>query len=127
MLKKCLSLVLTLCMILTLCIVQPVAYAQPDDAMVEIIAKLSDFQKGSTISLESDGYIGIPVDVSVYYDFDAHGKAVPGYNKTPVILYVVNIQFNSLHLLNRNPRRHNQSIHHHLEYIELQFPLLLHL
>ena len=65
------------------------------DAMIEINAseKLSEaFVK--KMQLDDDGYIGIPVDLSFYYDYAAHGKAQPVGWLDPdgdaVVLYVVN-------------------------------------
>ena len=46
------------------------------------------YKQGDTVSLENDGTIGIPVDLSVYYSADE--KSSPGYNGTAVILYVIN-------------------------------------
>ena len=62
------------------------------DAMEDILSdtELSAFKQGATQKISSDGYIGIPVEVTVYYDHATHGAAVPGYWGTPVILYVVN-------------------------------------
>lgn len=59
------------------------------DAMVDIRENFSSYQIGATKRLEDDGYIGIPVEMTVYFDSEHH-TAVTGYNGTPVILYVVN-------------------------------------
>ena len=59
------------------------------DATVEIEANLSEYKLGDTITVDNDGYIGIPVKVSTYYD-TAKGATKPGYNGTPLIVYVVN-------------------------------------
>jgi hypothetical protein len=59
------------------------------DAMIEIESKLSAYKVGDTVSVADDGYIGIPVKVSTYYD-TAKGVTKPGYNGTPLIVYVVN-------------------------------------
>ena len=48
----------------------------------------ASYKMGDTQSVANDGYIGIPVKISVYYD-SANGNAVPGFNGTPSILYVV--------------------------------------
>jgi len=42
------------------------------------------------IMLESDGYIGIPVDIAVLYNEKRFGTVKPGANGTPIILYVIN-------------------------------------
>ena len=66
-----------------------------EDAM-EAIEKddtLNAYRQGETQSFEDDGYIGIPYEVTVYYDYKGKGAAVPGYmtlGATPVVLYVVN-------------------------------------
>ena len=69
--------------------------ANKTDAMIEINAseKLSGaFVKKMTLA--DDGYIGIPVELSFYYDYANHGKANPiGYlnpDGDAVVLYVVN-------------------------------------
>ena len=49
------------------------------DATVEIEANLSEYKLGDTITVDNDGYIGIPVKVSTYYD-TATGATKPGYN-----------------------------------------------
>ena len=59
------------------------------DATLEIEANLSAYKIGDTITVENEGYIGIPVKVSTYYD-TAKGATKPGYNGTPLIVYVVN-------------------------------------
>jgi len=68
------------------------------DAMEEINADgvLDSYLCGGVQEYEDDGYIGIPYEVSVYYDNATHGKARAGYmatGATPVILYVVNADF----------------------------------
>ena len=63
-----------------------------EDAMTAIEAdnSLAAFKQGETKTLNNDGYIGIPVEVTVYYDYATWGAAKPGYNGTAVILYIVN-------------------------------------
>ena len=63
-----------------------------EDAMTAIKAdaELSAFKRGDTVRYETDGYIGIPVELTVYYDYAAFGMTNPGYNGTVTILYVVN-------------------------------------
>ena len=62
---------------------------EKEDASVDIKAGLESYIQGTTQSFTDDGYIGIPYEITVYYD-TVKGKAVPGYNGTPVILYVIN-------------------------------------
>ncbi len=55
---------------------------------------LSGYKQGDTQLLSTDGYIGIPAEISVY--FDSAKEATPGYmttGGTPLILYVVNAYF----------------------------------
>ena len=60
-----------------------------EDSMIEIEKEFSDYRIGQTQELSDDGYIGIPVRITVYFDKDNH-TAVTGYNGTPLIIYVVN-------------------------------------
>ena len=61
------------------------------DAMKNINSdtELNSCRQGDVQTVESDGYIGIPVEVTVYYDI-TKGASKPGYGGTPVILYAVN-------------------------------------
>ncbi len=65
-----------------------------EDAMtgIEEDETLNLFKQGEKQSISDDGYIGIPVEITVYFD-SVSGSAKPGYNGTPVILYVVNAGF----------------------------------
>ena len=66
--------------------------------------KLFDkFSVSAPIILENDGYIGIPVKVSVLFDSNAH-KAMPGYRKTPIMIYVLNAN------IERNGKDSDESI-----------------
>ncbi|MBQ3017299.1 MAG: Ig-like domain-containing protein [Clostridia bacterium] len=87
------GLIIVLCLSLGIAIV---AAASTDgeavDAMVEIESNLAAYKIGDTATLDSDGYIGIPMEISVYFDKEKH-TAVPDYmanGGTPVIIYVVN-------------------------------------
>ena len=57
---------------------------------IEGDTELSAYKQGDKQTVADDGYIGIPVEVTVYYDYATFGAAKAGYNGTPVILYVVN-------------------------------------
>ena len=61
------------------------------DAMTAIESALSSKKIGKTTSVANDGYIGIPVEVSVYH---GGGAVKSGYDidATPVVIYVVNTQ-----------------------------------
>lgn len=62
-----------------------------DDAMEDILADVTLSQnKIETYKLENDGYLGIPVEFTYYYDYTTHGAPKTGYNGTPLIMYVVN-------------------------------------
>ena len=63
-----------------------------EDAMLEIEADgtLAAYKQGETVTLSSDGYIGIPVEISVYHSSDGTPKSGYDTDATPVILYVVN-------------------------------------
>ena len=71
---------------------------KPKENAMEKIEKdetLAAFKQGDTLSFDDDGYIGVPYKVSVYFD-SSKGAATPGYmtnGATPVILYVVNADF----------------------------------
>ena len=69
------------------------AQSEAVDAMdaIEADSELSAFKKGETQSIADDGYIGIPVEISVYFSGEnsdiVHGEVI---NATPVVVYVVN-------------------------------------
>jgi len=84
-LKRALMLLMSLMIILPVGI--PVM--AEENAVTSIESALSSYKTGATINVNDDGYIGIPVDVSVYFN-KAEFTAKPGYGGTPVIIYVVN-------------------------------------
>ena len=63
------------------------------DAMEAILADetIASSKKGDTVKLDKDGYIGIPVEISVYYSGE-NGDVITGKDigATPVVIYVVN-------------------------------------
>jgi len=61
-----------------------------NDASAAIKEKFAEKQIGNTVAQSNDGYIGIPVEVTTFYDYGTHGKAKTGYNGTPLVIYVVN-------------------------------------
>ena len=93
--RKRTSTIVAIILAITLISVALVVYAYANsgngqtDAMIDIEASLSAYKIGETISVKNDGYIGIPVEVSNYYD-TSKGATKPGYNGTPLIVYVVN-------------------------------------
>lgn len=65
------------------------------DAMTAIEASLAEkYRVLEPTVIANDGYIGIPVEYSVYYD-TAKGNAVPGFTVnggTPMVMYIVNTE-----------------------------------
>ena len=57
-------------------------------AMIEIEANLSEYRKGAVKYIATDGYIGIPVQVSIYRKGNDAVKS--GVGGTPIVMYVVN-------------------------------------
>ncbi|MBQ9785750.1 MAG: hypothetical protein IJW29_09630 [Clostridia bacterium] len=101
--NRILSILLLLCMIVPMLpLTSLIAWAgtlsendTESNAMTAILADgvLGLSKQGDTQSFADDGYIGIPYEVTVYYDYATHGKATAGFmteGATPVILYVVN-------------------------------------
>ena len=60
------------------------------NAMTESEATLGQYKDGATKTVADDGYIGIPVDVSVYRDVTKPVKSGYDIDATPFIIYVVN-------------------------------------
>ncbi len=94
--KRLLSLLLLTAMLLPMFPTLPMpTFAAGTDAMdaIEADNTLSAYKQGDTTRVSDDGYIGIPYEVTVYYDYATHGKAKAGYmttGSTPVMMYVVN-------------------------------------
>ena len=57
-------------------------------SMVEIENNFAEYRLGDVKRIENDGYIGIPVQLSVYYDSEV--PVTSGVGGTPIILYVIN-------------------------------------
>ena len=91
--RSLLIIVLSLCLILTVVTVSIFASSEGEavDAMTEIEANLSEYKMGETFCISDDGYLGIPMEISVYFDSE-NNTPVSGYTSTPVIIYVVNTQ-----------------------------------
>ena len=88
-------LALLLCLAALVCALVVTVFAageDKEDATVAIEAAFADKKVGTTVTISDDGYIGIPVKVSTYYDYAKHGAAKPGYNATIAVMYVVNTQ-----------------------------------
>ena len=94
--KRIISLLLIFCMVFSLL---PLGVIKADatqedeqvkeDAMDSINSDLNEFKLGQTQTIADDGYIGIPVEISIYFD-SANYTVRSGYGGTPVIIYVVN-------------------------------------
>ena len=66
------------------------AFVAAKDAMTDIQSELGEYKDGQTKTVTSDGYIGIPVDISVYRDKTKPVTSGNGIDATPVVIYVVN-------------------------------------
>ena len=63
------------------------------DAMPAIREALdTDYRIGDTVTVENDGYIGIPVKMTTYFDKSRSADVRGGYRGTPILLYVINTQ-----------------------------------
>lgn len=68
------------------------SYAEGDDAMTAIEESLMDYRCADITKEANDGYLGIPVEVSVYKDPSVSVKSGKAIDATPIIIYVVNTQ-----------------------------------
>ena len=98
--KRILAFLLTLCMLVTavpLGVLPTFAASEGGeeideervDAMDAINSALSGYMIGEKQVIADDGYIGIGVELSIYFDKE-NNTVKSGYNGTPVIVYVVN-------------------------------------
>ncbi|MBE6536571.1 MAG: hypothetical protein E7673_01320 [Ruminococcaceae bacterium] len=60
------------------------------DAMTAIEAAFAEYKIGETKKAAKDDYVSEAPEVTTYYDYNAHGVAVPDYKGTQLVLYVVN-------------------------------------
>ena len=89
--KKITLIVLMACILALTAVFTVMSFAKDEnDAMNEITAAFSDKQIGEKVRLENDGYIGIPVELTTYYDYATFGPAKTGYYGTNIALYFVN-------------------------------------
>lgn len=66
------------------------ADAEPD-AMIEIREAFDEnYKVGESYTLQNDGYLGIEVEFTTYYDASRFGTAKSGYRGTNVAIYFVN-------------------------------------
>ncbi len=89
---KLLALLLCVAALIGALVVTAVATGEEEkeDATVAIEGAFSAKKIGETQKLTRDGYIGIPLEVTTYYDYATHGAAKPGYNGTIAVMYFVN-------------------------------------
>ena len=62
--------------------------SEKNDARINGEGNLADFKIGNTVTVD-DGYIGIPVELSIFFDKSNH-QIKSGYGGTNVIIYVIN-------------------------------------
>lgn len=92
--RKGLLTVLVLLLVLSciFCVVSLVTFADESikikGAMIDIEANLSEYRLGDVKYVADDGYIGIPVQISVYHN--GNESVTSGIGGTPVMIYVVN-------------------------------------
>lgn len=90
--KKSIALIVSLLSILAILIgtlVFSVFASEEDDAMIDIETALSAYQVGEKVSFP-DGYIGIPVEFTTYYNYNKFGAAKTDYYGTNIGVYFVN-------------------------------------
>ena len=88
--KKLIFIVLAVTLLILATSFTLVSFASGEsDAMADVEASLADYKITDTVFVEDDGYIGIPVKVSIFFD-KVDYSVKTGYNGTPVIIYVVN-------------------------------------
>ena len=65
------------------------------DMMEAILADptLNEYKQGDTVTIANDGYIGIPVELTIYYDASKPTKSGNDVDATNLILYIVNADF----------------------------------
>ncbi len=57
---------------------------------------LAQYRQGDTQTIANDGYIGIPVDITTYYDSSKPTKSGNEVDSTNLVIYVVNIEFDRI-------------------------------
>ena len=91
--KKTGLILLLACVLALAAVFTIVSFADTDaiDAMIEIEASFNEeYLIGEKYVIKDDGYIGIPVELTTYYDADRFGSAKTGYYGTNIVLYFVN-------------------------------------
>lgn len=92
-LKKFVSLITIVAMLIALLPTFVICNANvalaASDAMTSIESELSAYKIGDTVTVANDGYIGIPVEATTFYD-TSHGKVIDKFDGTMIFIYVVN-------------------------------------
>lgn len=60
---------------------------------IEADATLAAHKQGETVTVTNDGYIGIPVEITTYYDASKPTKSGYAVDATNLVVYVVNASF----------------------------------
>ncbi|MBQ9070603.1 MAG: hypothetical protein IJY23_04570 [Clostridia bacterium] len=84
------SFVFALAIIIGALMLNVFANDEEDVTMKAINDALSAYKVGDTVSLADDGYIGIEVELTTYYDCATFGAAKTGYHGTNIAVYFVN-------------------------------------
>ncbi|MBR5448423.1 MAG: Ig-like domain-containing protein [Clostridia bacterium] len=94
-LKFALLLILTLSLTMVCAIVSTANDEKGVDMMAAILADetLNQYKQGDTVVIANDGYIGIPVELTIYYDASRPTKSGTAVDATNLILYIVNADF----------------------------------
>lgn len=94
-LKFALLLILTLSLTLISAVVSTANDEEGVNMMAAILADeaLNQYKQGDTIKIADDGYIGIPVELTIYYDASKPTKSGNDVDATNLILYIVNADF----------------------------------
>ena len=94
-LKFALLLILTLSLTVISAVVSTANDEEGVDMMAAILADetLAQHKQGDTITIADDGYIGIPVELTIYYDASKPTKSGNAVDATNLILYIVNADF----------------------------------
>lgn len=97
-LKIALLFVLTLSLTCISAIISTANDEKGVDMMDAILADatLAQHKQGDTVTLANDGYIGIPVDITTYYDAAKPTKSGKEVEATNLVVYVVNIEFDRI-------------------------------
>ena len=91
--KKIFALIFSLILAVTIAVGVTLWVGAEDmpDAMTGILADetLATYNVG-TYSISDDGYLGVPVDFTYFYDTKGFGASKPGNGETTMVMYVVN-------------------------------------